>query len=391
MSSLPRVGFDALFLEYPMTGMGQYALHLWRWLRDEYAGFDVRLLLPADAPAAVQAEALDRGLTGPVASLTGKFRKVFWEQVGLAEAVRAGSFDLVHVPYFAAPMLQRVPYVVTIHDMIPYVLPEYGGSGTMRAYLRLVERAACRARLILTDSEHSRRDIHQYLGIELGRIRAIPLAAGSEFNPNGYPGDDEHIERLTRRWGLSRPFLLNVGGFDRRKRLPQLVEGFARALPHLSAPADLVIAGAPHSRNARLYPPLEPVIRRWGIRDRIRLIGFVSEEEKRHLYRMATAFVFTSEYEGFGLTPLEAMACGAPVISSNRSSLPEVTGDAGCLVDPEPQEIARAIVEVLEDEKLRAELSRASIRRAAQFSWERTAQSTVDAYSRVLAQSGNVV
>ncbi|HUG14854.1 MAG TPA: glycosyltransferase family 1 protein [Thermomicrobiales bacterium] len=390
MTGQPSVGFDALFLEQPMTGAGQYALNLWRQLRDCQEVVSPHLLMPADAPDVARAAAGNSAVTTaaqPRATLRGRGRKVWWEQVGLVSATRRSGVDLVHIPYFSAPLRQSTPHVVTVHDVIPLVLPEYAGSRRMRMYLRVVSRAARKASLVLTDSEHSRRDITRCLGIAGDRIRVTPLAAGSEFSPAQSESECASVERVKQRFGLRAPFVLNVGGFDLRKRLPHLLRGFAAALPMLPEPYDLVIAGNPHTANASLNPPLEPIIGELGISDRVRLVGFVSHEDKRDLYRAATLFAFVSEYEGFGLNPLEAMACGAPVICSNRSSLPEVVGDAGLSIDPEPDDIARAIVCAATDPALRADLARRSLRRASSFSWEQTAALTLDAYQYVLDRS----
>ena len=361
-----RLGFDGLFLGQPMTGAGQYATHLWEALQRDAEPFDVRLLAP------------------PEGRVRGKARKLAWEQLGLPREARRTGVDLVHVPYFAAPMWQAVPHVVTIHDVIPLVLPEYGGSTQMRAYLRLVIRTSRRARLIVTDSRHARDDIERVLGIPSVRLRVVPLAASKLFQPAVTAQDELAVEAVRRRHQLTRPFVLNVGGYDRRKQLPDLVRGFAAALPRLEEPVDLVIVGAPHTDNIALYPPLEPLVRELGLRERVRAIGFVNEEDKRDLCRAASVFAFTSAYEGFGLTPLEAMACGAPVICSNRTSLPEVVGDAGLLIDPRPEAIAAALVTTLTDPALRADLARRSVARAALFSWRVTADQTLAVYREAL-------
>ena len=156
----------------------------------------------------------------------------------------------------------------------------------------------------------------------------------------------------------------------------------------MTVPHDLVIVGRAHTGNARMYPPLEPLIRRYGLEGRVRLVGAVADDEFVALYRAAEAFVFASAYEGFGLTPLEAMACGAPVICSRCSSLPEVVGDAGLLIESEPRRIAGAILELLGDDALRADLSARGIERAQTFSWERAADMTLDAYCEALRPAG---
>ena len=385
--TVPRIGFDALFFEQPMTGSGQYALNLWRQLRDQQQAVLPHLLSPADAPATAldEARADAHATVSPPPKLPGgRTRKMWWEQTGVVLAARRADVDLVHIPYFSAPLHQAVPHVVTVHDVIPLALPNYGGTIKMRAYLQIVARTVRRAPLILTDSEHAKGDITRLLAISPERVRVTPLAVGDDLRPAESEADRVSVAATREKYGLHAPFVLHVGGFDIRKRLPQLVKGFAAALPSLPETYDLVIPGRAHTSNPIVYPPLEPLIKELGISDRVRLIGFVSEEEKRDLYRAASVFAFASEYEGFGLNPLEAMACGAPVICSNRSSLPEVVGDAGLSIDPEPDAIARALVHVLTDDALRADLTNRSLRRAATFSWQRTMELTVNAYHDVL-------
>jgi glycosyltransferase involved in cell wall biosynthesis len=240
----------------------------------------------------------------------------------------------------------------------------------------------------VTDSEHSRADIVRHLAIPAERVRVIPLGVSDEFQPPASFADEEALDALRQRYGLSRPFVLNVGGFDARKRLPQLVRGFAAALPRLDEDFDLVIVGRAHTANPTLYPPLAPLLRELGVEGRVRLVGFVSEADKRDFYRAATVFAFVSEYEGFGFNPLEAMACGAPVICSNRTSLPEIVGDAGLLIEPEPEAIADALVLTLSSPDLRADLSLRGLARAKQFTWARCAEQTIAAYAEALGAPG---
>jgi glycosyltransferase involved in cell wall biosynthesis len=368
MSTSHTVGFDGLFHEHPASGSGQYALNLWRELGSRpLCDLRFRLLAP-----------------DPAKRLHGKVRKLAWEQVGLPRASRSAGVDLVHVPYFSAPLAQRTRYVTTIHDVIPLVMPEYGGTRQMRWYLRLVRRAVGRCAMVVTDSNHSRDDIIKHLGLRPERVVAIPLGVSNEYSPPMSLADEESVARTRERFGLRRPFVLNVGGFDLRKGLPQLIRGFALAIGRLEGDYDLVIVGSPHSGNQRLFPPVEPLLAELGIADRVRLVGFVSEADKRDLYRAAEVFAFSSIYEGFGLDPLEAMACGAPVVCSDRTSLPEVVGDAALLVEPEAKALAEALVRMLESPDLRAELSLRGRRRAAEFTWKRTADATIDVYRRVL-------
>jgi glycosyltransferase involved in cell wall biosynthesis len=384
VNATQRVGLDALFFEQPMTGSGQYATQLWPRLAAAYPQFDMLAVAPADAPPAVKVLAGARLRKAPIPRLSRRSRKVYWEQVAQPRLAAPSSLDLMHVPYFAAPVVQRVPYVVTIHDVIPLVSPAYRGSRAMRAYLQLVSRTVRKVRLILTDSEYSRREIGTMLGIPQERILAIPLAAAAEFLAPEGSQQEQAATRLRKRFALAGPFIFNVGGFDVRKRLDVLVEAFALAVPSLPDGTALVIAGRPHTGNPALYPPLDPLVRRLGVGERVRFIGFVSEEDKRDLFWAAAAYAYTSEYEGFGLSPLEALACGTPVVCSNRTSLPEVVGAAGLLVEPTPQAVAASLIRILTNVQLRERLARAGPEQAARFSWDRTAKATAAAYQRAL-------
>lgn len=174
-------------------------------------------------------------------------------------------------------------------------------------------------------------------------------------------------------------------GFDVRKNLPLLVRAFARALPDLPEGAVLVIPGQPHSDNPTLYPPLEPLIRALGLEQRVLLPGPVDEDEKVLWYQLATVYAYPSLYEGFGLSPLEAMACGTPVIAVRCTSLPEVVGDAGLLVEPDEHAFARALVRVLNDPVLQRTLRTRGLERAHTFTWRRTAERTLAAYREAIA------
>ena len=372
MEQTPTIALDGAFIREPLTGSGQYTLGLWSQFSCRVLSCRVVLLLPSSgSPGAVPPRPLR----------TGKPAKLWWEQRGVVEAARAAGAALLHVPYFAGPLRSPLPLVVTVHDVIPLLFPAYRASLAMRLYLRLVSRTARRADAVITDSEHSKRDIVRLLGIPAERITAIPLAADPRFRP---ASDPERLAELRRRFDLPGPVIFNVGGLDARKNLPALIEAFALALPDLDPATRLVIAGRPHTDNPRLYPPLEPVVRRFGLEKHVVLPGAVSEEDKVGLYQVADLYVYPSLYEGFGLSPLEAMACGTPVIAANRSSLPEAVGDGGLLVEPEPSELARAIRQVLLDDRLREDLARRARRRAAQFSWERTARETIAVYHQVL-------
>jgi glycosyltransferase involved in cell wall biosynthesis len=376
-----RVGLDGFFLSQPATGSGQYTVHLWRRLASAESDPDVMLLRPASVSLGRDGRGKEVAVQPPPFVRSAKARKVWWEQAGVLRALRRSGANLLHVPYLSAPRVSRRKTVVTIHDLIPMIYPDYGGSAAMRVYLRLVVPAARRAALILTDSDCSRRDIVRLLHVDAGRVRSIPLAVDEAFRPDPSP---QREAELRSRIGIDGPIIFNVGGLDMRKNLGVLIEAFGRALPNLDPSTVLVIGGQAHTGNDRLYPPLEPIIRKWGLDGKVKLTGRISDEDKLILYQIANLYVYPSLYEGFGLTPLEAMACGLPVIAANRSSLPEVVGTGGLLIDPTPARFAAAIVSVLSDEHLRRELSQRALAQASRFSWEQTAEQTRAAYLEAL-------
>ncbi len=379
-----RVGLEGSFFTEVTTGTGQYVRALWREFERGLPGLEPVLLRPGPVAAeddGVAGEVLVERPPGPFAR--GKVHKLWWEQVGLPRAARRAGVDLVHVPHFSAPLRRDRPYVVTIHDLVWLILPVYANSLQMRLYLPMILRAAPRADLILTVSAHSAGDITRLLRIPPERIRVIPQAADERYAP--LPPDAPAVRSVRQKFGLDGPFIFNVGGLDARKNLATLVRAFAIARPRLPPGTRLVIAGAAHSHRSDRYPDLRPVITETGVGEWTVLAGRVSEEEKHALLSSAAVYAYPSLYEGFGLSPLEAMRCGTPVVCANRSSLPEVVGDGGLLVEPTPEAFAAAIVAVLTSPKEREQLRRRARDTAACFSWSQTAQATLAAYREVFA------
>lgn len=268
--------------------------------------------------------------------------------------------DICHYTNFLAPISEERPYVVTIHDMGLVTLRD-SHPWTKRLYTRrLTPLVAHKARLIITNSEYSKWQIVRHLGISEDRIRVTPLAAGPEFRPVPVRPP--------------APYFLYVGNLEPRKNLHRLVEAFAR-IPQKDH--ELVIVGNPwyHGEEAKHKA------KSLGIDGRVKFPGYVPREDLPGLFSGATAFVYPSLLEGFGLPVVEAMACGAPVITSNNSSMKEIGEGAALLVDPRSvSELTDALSRVAEDDGYRSELSRKGIARAAQFSWQETANRTLAVY-----------
>lgn len=376
-----RIAIDGEFLRLPPSGIGGYVRHLIPALRAAASEFEIVTLLPpwdqsnGTAPAG-RAPWRDRRL-----------QRMAWEAAGVEAAALAKRADLLHVPSFAAPVRSLRPLVVTVHDVIPFVLPAYRASRAMRAHLALMQRTVRAARLVVAPSVAAADDIAAILAIPRDRIRVTPEAA----DPACRPADDPSAAReRIAAFGIRGRYVFNVGGLDVRKNVPLLIEAFARVRAGLAEPVQLVIAGAPHSDNPAVFPPLHPVIDQFGLRNDVVLTGRIGDAEKLALYQAAACYVTPSAYEGFGLTALEAMACGVPTIAANRTSLPEVVGDGGLLCEPDADAVAAVLELVLRQPEAARDLRARGLERAAQFTWERTANLTLDVYREALAAASQL-
>lgn len=380
-----KIGMNALFFQHPTVGMGQYMTHLLAALSqiDQHNQY----LLLGPQPLANGLRPTFPYSLHPVPSIATRnknIEKLVWEQSTGPAAARKAGVDLFHVPYFAPPLFPSTPTVVTIHDVIPLRLPIYLPDFKVKAYMGLVARAARHAAMIITISQHAKQDIMDVLKLPAERIRVIYEAAGEEYQP---VTDPETLAAVRTRYGLGERYILYLGGLDQRKNVPQLVRAFAQLYAKLGDPnLQLFIAGNPDKQKGPLFPDPRPVAADLGITGQI-VYRFIEEEDKPAMYSGAELFVFPSLYEGFGLTPLEAMSCGAPVVCSNRTSLPEVVGEAAISVDPNhTSELVEAMLRVLTDPMLQADLRTRSLQRATQFSWHKAATETLAVYEEVLAQ-----
>lgn len=379
---------NALFFKYPATGSGQYMTHLLNALSQVDTQNEYVLLGPQVLDEYAQTLAPfpyhTQAAPGIVAN-NENLEKLVWEQLAGPAAARKAKVDIFHVPYFAPPLLPRTPTVVTIHDVIPLRLPAYLPDAKVKAYMHLVARAARSATMIITVSQHAKQDMSDLLKLPAERIRVIYEAAGEEYQP---VTDAAKLAEVRARYGVGPRYIFYLGGLDQRKNVPQLVRAFAQLYRRLGDPTlQLLIAGNPDKQKGPLFPDPRPTAASLGISEQI-VYRFIEEEDKPAMYSGASLFVFPSLYEGFGLTPLEAMSCGAPVICSNRTSLPEVVGDAALSINPDNvEEIAEAMQRVLSDDTLRAEMSVRSLQRAKQFSWRRAATETLAVYEETFARS----
>jgi glycosyltransferase involved in cell wall biosynthesis len=321
-------------------------------------------------------------------SLSG-WGKLRFEQFVFPRLCRKLRADVAHVPYWGSPLGPSVPTVVSILDLIPLLLPEYQGGPLVRAYTGLVKAAAMNATLVLTISESSKRDITKHLRIPESRVRVTYLAAGRGFSPRRNLADDAALLaafRLRRHHpDLPQDYVLYLGGFDARKNIETLLQVYTWAQDAIGHDFPLVIVGKLLEHGGLFRDP-RVIARALGVEDVVCCIGPVAEEDKPALYRGAMAFLYPTRYEGFGLPALEALACGVPVVGSDASSVPEIVGEAGMLVDPDDaRSMAGALIAVVTDYELHEKLARAAEKQAAKFSWEKCARETLQAYQDALA------
>ncbi len=383
-----KIGINSLFFKFPTNGSAQYLSYLVRALGEVDRQNEYILLGPQPLSQGSNSLTSFPYLTKPVpgfAASNENVAKLIWEQyTGPAAAHKAGV-DIFHVPYFAPPYFPRTPTVVTIHDVIPLRLPLYRSGVSVTAYMKLVARAAHKATLVIAISQHAKQDMIDALQLPAERIRVIYQAAGDEYQP---VTDAAKLAEVRERYGVGSRYILYLGGLDARKNVPQLVKAFTHVYRRLGDPSlQLLIAGNPEKQSGPLFPDPRPVASDLGMTGQI-VYRFIEEEDKPAIYSGASVFVFPSLYEGFGLTPLEAMSCGTPVICSNRTSLPEVVGDAAISLNPDDTHaMVEAMCDVLTKSDLRADLRERSLQRATRFNWHKTAAETVAAYDEAHKRS----
>jgi glycosyltransferase involved in cell wall biosynthesis len=296
------------------------------------------------------------------------------QQWRVRSILRGLSASLYHSPYYLMPYRPGVPTVFTCHDLIPLIFPQYY-TALQRMIYRLTHWLALRiARVTIAVSQSTQNDLQRFFQLDPDRVVVVPEGVDAHFQP---PSRAE-IDRVRQQHALPARYVLYFGSNKPHKNVPRLVQAFAHSrLGDWRSGIGLVIAGHWDER----YPAAKQAAERLSLQDAVKFIGPVKDADLPALYGGAELFVFPSEYEGFGLPVLEAMACGTPVVCGNRSSLPEIAGDAALLCDPQDVvSLARTIAQGLADRDGRAELQQRGLARAAQFSWEQTAQRTLAVY-----------
>lgn len=306
-------------------------------------------------------------------------RRLYWQQIELPRRARRAKAEILHVTGFDAPKFKPCPVVLTVHDLIGALFPQQFPPAARFYWAKWLPRSIRWADAVIADSQCTRADIIRLTGLPAEKITVIPLAVHPAFLQ---PRNAYAIRKIRREFSLPRRFALYTGTLEPRKGLDTLLRAFASLADNVTH--NLVIAG----KRGWYTEELLSLVVRYGLERRVKLLGYVPDAELPHLYAAAEVFVFPSRYEGFGLPPLEAMACGTPVVCSNAASLPEVVGEAALLVPPDdPEALAGRLFQVMTSRKLRADLRERGHIQATRFTWEAAARQTLAVYQQVLAKA----
>jgi glycosyltransferase involved in cell wall biosynthesis len=376
-----RIGIDATALPSRPVGAGNYIIELIRHLErlegvEEFVVFAQphgRDLI--DVPARPGFEWVMIPERSPA-------QRLVWEQAAFPRLVAKARLDLLHSLHYTRPMRLPCASVVTFHDMTFFLFPHLHTLSKRLYFPQAIRLSARKADALIADSESTRQDAIHLLGISPERIYTVPLGVSPAFRP---VREADRLQAVRQRYSLPEHFILYVGLVEPRKNLPMLLRAYQRLLEdhRLQDSANavpLVIVGRFGWGIEQVFELVDAL----AIKDKVHFSGYIPAEDLPIVYNLADVFVYPSLYEGFGLPPLEAMACGTPVITTAVSSMPEHVGEAGILIPPQDEgALFQALVAVLMDPDLSRQLSKKGPERAALYSWKRTAQETLNVYQRV--------
>lgn len=311
--------------------------------------------------------------------MTSKKYHNFYEQQYFSTYVKNHNIDLLHIPQNGIGLCNNISCkkVVTLHDLIPYYLPETVGKGYLTKFLKDMPQIIHSSDAIITVSNASKNDILRFFPVSDKKIHVVPLAADPRYKPLS----KMYCRKvLSDEFELNNPYILYVGGFSPRKNVKALLFAYEKAISKIDCSPDLVLAGSEKEDAANIKVLAEEL----GIFNKVKFTGFVKEELMPILYNGCELFVYPSLYEGFGLPPLEAMACNVPVICSNVSSIPEVAGDGAILIDPKDyNSISYNMVNILNHKDIINNMKLKAKAQAEKFNWSLTAEKTLEVYSTI--------
>ena len=373
-----RIGLDGTPLLGKRSGVGNYTGRLLAALLEENG--DWEFLLYSNRPLGTLEPPLSQAI--PIYNRFSS-RRLLWMHCLLPAAIRRSQPQLCHFPNSMAPIWQQRPFILTIHDASLFLHSQYHPPARLLSIRFALPLLAHRASAIITVSHSARDDLLRTLDLPPDKIHVVYEAAAADFRP---VTDTASLQALRRKYNLPQQFILYVGTLEPRKNLRRLVRSL-KVIRRKGFRQPLVLVGAAGWKLHELHAEIE----RLELKDAIRFTGYVPTKDLPGLFSLATLFVFPSLYEGFGLPPVEAMACGTPVLTSNCTSLAEICGGGAYLVDPtDDQAIAAGMMELLADEEMRRDLGKRGRFHARQFSWARAARKTTAIYKQVLNGTSSV-
>jgi len=315
--------------------------------------------------------------------MTSKKEHRYFQLSYFPENLSYKNIDIYHVPQNGIGLFPSISCkkIVTIHDLIPYIMPETVGKSYLLKFLKEMPSIIVNSDAILTVSEYSKKDILKFFPVDKNKIFVTPLAANSNFKPL----DKEKCKYyIKQKYDIDAPFILYLGGFSNRKNIGFLINAFSKVYKDLNKEYKLIILGSYKDNSCKLIKLVDKLC----MSKNIVFTGFIEDNELPIFYNAAETFVYPSLYEGFGLPPLESMSCGTPVIGSNITSIPEVIGNAGILINPyDMSSLITALGNLLNNETLRTELSKKGYERSKNFSWEKTSRKTLEIYTKICTQT----
>jgi len=372
-----RIGFNSEKILQRTTGVGCYAYNLIKHLLAQDKENRYFLFFHSDTNNCSEANWMegDNVEIDSVFSEDSNVRRIIWEQLTLPKLANEKGLDIFHyVDHSLSIISKPVPTVITVHDLAFFRHPE-AYTMSRRVYKSLISRPSIRrANKIITVSEYTKQEVLELTGVDPGKVHVVHNGINDEFR---LIQDREPVDRFIREHSLPPRYILFVGTLQPRKNVVGLIKSYALLMERKAVPHHLVICG----EKGWIFDEIFMEVERSRLNDRVRFIESIPHEHLPYLYNGAELFVYPSLFEGFGLPLLEAMRCGVPVVASSTTSMPEVVGDAGVLIDPNDVEgFAQSMEEILCDGELAADLARRGLERSREFSWDKCARQTLDIY-----------
>jgi glycosyltransferase involved in cell wall biosynthesis len=371
-----KIGIDGRAAKwYRGTGIGTYTYQLISSLNDIDKINEYMLFMPESTNCDIS---FNRNFQ--IKNITEGNKSSFWDEVNIPNILMDRDIELYHVPQngVGLPKDKHCPFVITLHDVIPYKMPETVGETFLRIFNEDMPNIVSKCDGIITVSEFSKEDIANAFSFPKEKIFVTHLAAEDIYRPLD---KKECSDFIKSRYGIDGDYILYVGGFSPRKNIIGLIEAFSKLITKYKKDIKLVIAG----KQGKSYAIYKKKTQDLGIEDSVLFPGFIEVDHLPKLYNASKLLAYPSFYEGFGLPPVEAMACGTPVITSNVTSIPEVLGDSAIFINPNDVDaLCNSMYEILNNEELAESLILKGLVRSSELSWNKTARNTLLAYNKII-------